>query len=143
MTAQLDVVPAQVESHQAEAEKTASGLHGVIASRINGYIFMYLQQNRCGHVLDSSVTYNFNDDEPKREPDVSFVSLDKMAVPPDEELTVVPDLAIEVVSRNDKAYEIEAKIRQYQQAGVTLVWVMYPLSQKVKSTVVLQVLSRK
>jgi len=113
-------------------EEMASGLHGVIASRVNGYLFIYLLQNKLGHVLDSSTTYNFGDDLPRRESDVSFVSLEKMPIPLDSELAFAPDLAVEVVSKNDKVYELETKLAQYQKAGVSLIWVIYPNSQKVE-----------
>ncbi len=123
---------AQILANEGEELEEASGLHGVIASRVNGFIFIYLQQNPIGNVLESSTTYNFNDNLPKRAPDVSFVTLEKMPVPLDEELNFAPDLTVEVVSKNDKTYEIEAKIQHYQQAGVRLIWIIYPVSRKVE-----------
>ena len=36
---------------------------------------------------------------------------------------IPPDLAVEVVSPNDSADELEEKLDDYQQAGVPLVWV--------------------
>jgi Uma2 family endonuclease len=38
----------------------------------------------------------------------------------------VPDLLIEVVSPNDLAWEVEAKVTEYLRAGVPLLWVFYP-----------------
>ncbi len=37
----------------------------------------------------------------------------------------VPDLAVEIVSRTDLATEVRAKVREYLQAGVTSVWMIY------------------
>ncbi len=107
-------------------EKMASGLHSVIGSRMNYYLRAYVDKKNLGHVMDASATYNFNDNLPKREPDVSFVSLEKMAIPPDEDITLAPDIAVEVISKNDKVFEIKRKIRQYQQAGVKIVWLLNP-----------------
>ena len=39
---------------------------------------------------------------------------------------VIPNLAIEVVSRSNTADEIVGKIHEYFQSGVELVWVVYP-----------------
>ncbi len=39
---------------------------------------------------------------------------------------ISPDLAVEVVSPNDPAEELEEKLRDYRKAGVPLVWVIYP-----------------
>jgi len=117
---------------EEESGEVASGLHAVIGSILNSYLATYAHPKRLGWVLNSSATYNFKDDLPRREPDVSFVSLEKMPVPLDEELAFAPDLAVEVVSKNDKIYEAEAKVKQYQQAGVKLIWIIYPVSQTVE-----------
>ena len=39
---------------------------------------------------------------------------------------IPPDLAVEVVSPNDSAEELEEKLEDYHKAGVPLVWVIYP-----------------
>jgi len=121
----------RLELQAEEVEKMGSSLHAGIGGAIVGALYSYLENNSTGQVLDSSATYDFKDGLPKRQPDISFVTLEKLPMLMDEELTVVPDLAVEVVSRNDKIYEVEAKVRQYQQAGVGLIWVIYPVSRTV------------
>ncbi len=37
-----------------------------------------------------------------------------------------PDLAAEVVSKNDTALDLDRKTRQYLAAGTRVVWVVYP-----------------
>ena len=39
---------------------------------------------------------------------------------------IAPDLAVEVVSPNDTAYEVWRKVLEYLDAGVALVWVIDP-----------------
>lgn len=51
--------------------------------------------------------------------------------PPTGHCRVTPDLAIEAVSPNDIAYAVEAKIEQWLAAGVRLVWVLYPDTQRL------------
>ncbi len=131
MTTELEIKDDLSLVQEEEPKKMASGLHSFIASNISFYLSTYIRSNPLGWVFESSATYNFKDGQPKRQPDVSFVSLEKMPDPPDEELTAIPDLAVEVVSKNDTAYEIEKKVRQYQQAGVKVVWIVYPVSQTV------------
>src|SRR5205085_59732 len=43
----------------------------------------------------------------------------------------VPEIAAEVVSPNDEADELLAKVREYLRGGVRLVWVVYPTVQEV------------
>lgn len=71
----------------------------------------------------------------QRRPDLAFVSYDrwprrKRAAPKDA-WNVVPDLAVEVVSENNTANEIQAKIQDYFRCGVRLVWVVYPMQTQV------------
>lgn len=68
----------------------------------------------------------------KRRPDLAFVSaarwpLDRPMVPNAEAWDVVPDLAVEVVSPKDIAENLLGKVQEYFQAGVRLVWVVYPI----------------
>ncbi|HEU4754238.1 MAG TPA: Uma2 family endonuclease, partial [Armatimonadota bacterium] len=63
-----------------------------------------------------------------RRPDVSFIARGRL---PGEQLpkghaTVAPDLAVEVISPNDLFYEVEAKIGEYLEAGVRVVWIVNP-----------------
>jgi Uma2 family endonuclease len=75
------------------------------------------------HWLDEAV-------ELKRRPDISYVSHDRWPrnkpVTDDEAWDVVPDLAVEVVSPNDKADGLLEKVEEYFVAGVRQVWVVYP-----------------
>ena len=49
---------------------------------------------------------------------------------PDEDAwDVVPDLAVEVVSPTDIAQNLLGKVKEYFQAGVRLVWVVYPVQR--------------
>jgi len=50
------------------------------------------------------------------------IDLDQVPMP------VAPDLAIEIVSRNDRADDLMVKVEQYLEAGAAAVWVMYPMT---------------
>ena len=71
----------------------------------------------------------------KRRPDVAFVSTKrwslKREVPDTEAWDVVPDLAVEVISKTNSANAVARKIEEYFQAGVSLVWVIYPVTNKI------------
>jgi Uma2 family endonuclease len=71
------------------------------------------------------------DSSRKRRPDIAFVSaerwpLDRPTSLRDDAWDVVPDLAVEVVSPTDFAWDLLDKFSEYFQAGVRLVWVVYP-----------------
>jgi Uma2 family endonuclease len=71
-----------------------------------------------------------------RRPDVAFVSyerwpMNRLIPLVDNAWDVVPDLAVEVISPNDLADEIMQKVVEYFQAGVRLVWIIYPQQRLV------------
>lgn len=55
-------------------------------------------------------------------------------------LEMAPDLVVEVVSPSNTPAEIQAKIREWIEASVRLVWVVYPEGQTV--TVIRSLLER-
>lgn len=72
--------------------------------------------------------------ERNRKPDAAFVPYSRWPkykpIPSTNAWDVLPDLCIEVVSPNDLADEIETKINEYFEAGVRLVWVVYPRHER-------------
>jgi Uma2 family endonuclease len=67
-----------------------------------------------------------------RIPDVSFVSWDHLPggeLPEEAIADLVPDLAVEVISKGNTPAEIQRKLREYSRAGVRLVWIIEPRTQ--------------
>ena len=63
-----------------------------------------------------------------RKPDLVFVRRGKLprGKPQEGWLTVVPDLVAEVVSPGDEAEDLEQKLLEYREAGIPLIWVIFP-----------------
>jgi len=67
-----------------------------------------------------------------RIPDVSFLSWERLpgrAIPDQPIADLVPDLAVEVISRGNTREEMQGKLSEYFGAGVRLVWYVYPRPQ--------------
>jgi Uma2 family endonuclease len=71
----------------------------------------------------------------KRRPDVPFVSFDRWPlhrrIPRTEAWEVVPNLAVEVVSRTDSGDLIVDKVAEYFRAGVERIWGVFPSQAQV------------
>ena len=67
-------------------------------------------------------------------PDLAFVRADR--VPPEDErwhiAPFAPDLAVEVISPNDRYVEVMEKVERYARAGVPLVWLVDPRRRVVE-----------
>ena len=96
---------------------------------------IHVKANKLGRVFGSECSYQIFEAHPNRirKPDGSFVVRGRL---PDDKpfrghSKVAPDLAIEIVSPNDLAEEVNEKVVEFLGAGVRLLWVVYPTSKTV------------
>lgn len=120
-----------------EGELVVAGGSGgeatILAATILGYLVVFSREHDLGYVTGADGHYVLSE-EPRTAliPDVGFVKKERMPRPvPKQFIPVAPDLAVEVVSPNDKAKDIRHKIDLYLNYGTSLVWVVYPSSQRV------------
>ena len=109
------------------------GVHGGIAVAIGAALYNYIRHNNLGKVMvETGYTLERNPDT-VRGPDVSFIRAGRVAREglPRGYVEGAPDLAVEVVSPSDTAYEIETKVHDYLDNGAQRVWVVYPAGRRV------------
>lgn len=106
-----------------------------LASRFQNALGPWVEQRRLGRVVTEMLFWIDRAKDLQRRPDVAFVSSERWPldrqIPDEEAWDVVPDIAIEVVSRSNTAAAVQAKIRAYFKAGVRQVWVVHPLTAEV------------
>jgi len=116
-------------------EMTPAGFeHCKIAGRLAGPLGVYVQQNNLGEVLVAEPGFVLQKDpDIVRSPDVAFVAKARIPEAADQPkfAKLAPDLAVEVVSPNDRAEDVDEKIQQYLDAGAKLVWVIHPRTKTV------------
>jgi Uma2 family endonuclease len=106
-----------------------------IGARLARFLGNYAEDRGMGWVITEGSYQCFPDDPGKvRRPDVTFVAAGRFPgnEPPEGHCTIVPDLAVEVVSPNDTYSEVEEKVREYLDVGVRLVWVIDPPTESVR-----------
>jgi Uma2 family endonuclease len=138
MTTKLDL-EFEAEALEDEDDDMATFEHGVIVTNLIVHLAPFVKANNLGRVVDSSPEYRYLEKLKKdnrrrrnyRQPDVSFVKQERLPKRFRSYPDIAPDLAVEVASPGDKDYEIEGKIAEYQQAGVSLVWIIHPFSRRV------------
>ena len=113
---------------------------GFESSQIEGRFFhlvqSFLDDHPIAQVCPASMGYRcFPDDPDKvRKPDMTVVKNERFAAlgnPNPGFMPIVPDLAVEVVSPKDLAYEVEEKVAEYMRTGFPLLWVANPKSRSV------------
>jgi Uma2 family endonuclease len=117
---------------------TMSYFAGVVANRLGKYLDSHIeQQSPCPGQVVVEVLFRIpltKDASRKRRPDLAFVTserwpIDRPMAPVEDAWDVVPDLTVEVVSPTDIAKDLLGKVKEYFEAGVRLVWVVYPIQR--------------
>jgi Uma2 family endonuclease len=105
----------------------AGSRHGAVCLRIAARLLAFVEDGRLGHVFEGSTGFRLPGGN-VRSPDASFVARGRFEgdTPPETFSPVPPDLAVEVLSPDDRPRQILDKVGEYLECGVRLVWVIDP-----------------
>lgn len=108
------------------------GLHGRVSANV-AYVLKRAELSGQGVALGEVGFILRRNPDTVRAPDAAFIRKDRIPAGgiPKSFWEIAPDLVVEVVSPFDTAAEIQSKVREWLEAGVRLVWVVYPDSRTV------------
>lgn len=111
-------------------EINVSNLSSNVAGKLLVRLGNHVERNNLGAYFPADSYFQCFPEQPghARKPDVAFICRERLPTGWDEDgyFTISPDLAVEVISPGDLASKVEEKILEYLEAGVKLVWVIYP-----------------
>jgi Uma2 family endonuclease len=111
----------------------AGAEHGHIALDVSLYVGMHVKANRLGHVYAAETGFIIaRNPDTVRAPDVGFVRKDRLL--PSRlrgYFPGAPDLAIEVISFNDRRPQVATKVAEWLAAGTISVWVIDPPKRSI------------
>ena len=113
----------------------AGNRHGKFAMRVGTPLGVYVDDNDLGEVYAAETGYFLAfDPDTVRAPDVSFISRERLDEigETDGYWPAAPDLAVEVISPNDRYAEVEAKVLEWLDAGTRMVIVVNPRTRLVR-----------
>ncbi len=106
--------------------------HSRLVPRLAGWMDSFVEQWKLGAVGIALGFILSRDPDVVRAPDIYFLSASKLnQVNPESFFEGAPDLAVEVLSPDDRASAVQEKVREYLAAGARLVWVADPRSKTV------------
>jgi Uma2 family endonuclease len=115
----------------------AGGRHNVVAGRLFTRLSAFVEERGLGMTFTDNLGYSLpipgETRDTVRAPDASFVRIEQL---PDGEIPLgflrcAPDLAVEVLSPEDRPGELAARMRDYFAAGTRCVWVVDPDARTV------------
>jgi Uma2 family endonuclease len=115
-------------------EKVMGVLESLLAIVLGRFLETFAAEQDLGIVLGADGMLRLRPNL-VRAPDVSFISWERIPgdeFPRDPIPDLVPDLAVEVISEGNTKKEMERKLHEYFEAGVRLVWFVYPKTRSVE-----------
>jgi Uma2 family endonuclease len=107
----------------------AGSRHGIIAARIARHLGNYVEKHNLGEVFAAETGFVLRrGPDTVRAPDVGFVQNERLVDTP-KYFPGAPDFAVEVLSPDDRASEVEAKVRMWLKFGARAVVVVDPEKQ--------------
>ncbi len=113
-------------------EKMPTQLHALISSSLNAALYLHFRSNPIGWVFAGVSIKLPNDEMNDTIPDVSVVLKAGREFNPNEPLTFMPDLAIEIKSPTDSLIKMRKKANYYLENGSKVVWLVDTQRQKVE-----------
>ncbi len=115
-------------------EKHLGVIETLIASFLQERLSAFCRERQLGiSVMETSFAIPGSGND--RKPDVAFVSVQTWAanrpIPRVNAWAIAPDLAIEVISPTDKAFDVIDKVREYFAGGVRQIWHVYSNVEQV------------
>jgi Uma2 family endonuclease len=111
----------------------AGSEHGRIVWNLTLILGNFIKSHKLGTMRGAETGFIIHHDpDTVRAPDAAFIRADR----PPEKLPQgyfegAPDLAVEVLSPNDRASEVQGKIRDWLEAGCRAVWIVDPETKSV------------
>ena len=102
--------------------------HGRVQGILHVLVGSYVRAHELGVVFGQDTGFKIaSDPDTVRAPDLAFVDRTRVAqIPRRGYAALAPDLAAEILSPDDRPGEVLAKVGEWLEAGVRLVWVIDP-----------------
>lgn len=110
-------------------KKAMGWYESMLATELSTDLNLFVRETDSGKVLGADGTLRFLANQ-VRAADVCFIGWDRFPegrLPTEDAMPrITPDLAVEVLSKGNTRREMERKLREYFEAGVSLVWIIDP-----------------
>lgn len=106
--------------------------HGLVAGVMFRAIANHVDAQKLGKAFAAETGFTLSKDpDTVRAPDVAFVRVGRRAAPARGFYPEAPDLAVEVLSPDDRPGYVREKVAEWLEAGTRAVWVVDPRKRTV------------
>lgn len=105
--------------------------HQIISTRIEFKMMAHVTANHLGMVLYAPVDVYLEETE-TYQPDIIFVSRERLNIVKHEKIEGAPDLVVEILSPSTAYYDLRKKYRVYEKHGVREYWIVDPEEKSIQ-----------
>lgn len=105
--------------------------HQRISGRLEFALRKFITENNLGELFDAPYDVYF-DNENVVQPDLLFISRDRLPIIGEKNVQGVPDLVIEIISENSAYRDMVLKKKLYATFGVKEYWIVIPEGEEIE-----------
>ena len=123
--------PYQLIGGELIKEPSPVPYHQIVSIRIVFDLVKFVEGKNLGEVLHAPMDVYFSEKE-VYQPDIMFISKERMNIIGEKNIEAAPDLIIEILSPSSAYYDLRHKMRVYEASGVKEYWVVDPIEKGIE-----------
>ena len=105
--------------------------HQIISRNIGFELLKFNEQKKPGEVIFAPMDVYLSETE-TYQPDIIFISNERLNIIGDKKIEAAPDLVIEILSESTAYYDLKHKKRVYEKSGVKEYWIVDPMEKSIE-----------
>jgi len=105
--------------------------HQIILRRIGFELLKFNEQKNLGEIIFAPIDVYLSETE-TYQPDIIFISNEKINIIGEKKIESAPDLVIEILSESTAYYDLKHKKRVYEKTGVKEYWIVDPMEKGIE-----------
>jgi Uma2 family endonuclease len=105
--------------------------HQIILRRIGFELVKFVEERKYGEVIYAPMDVYLSETE-TYQPDIIFISNERVNIIGDKKIEAAPDLVIEILSESTAYYDLKHKKRVYEKSGVKEYWIVDPMEKSIE-----------
>jgi Uma2 family endonuclease len=105
--------------------------HQDISRNLEFLLLTYIKSQNLGKVYDAPIDVYLEEEE-TYQPDIIFISRDRLSIVGEKKIEGAPDLVIEILSPATAYYDLRKKKEVYEKHGVKEYWIVDPIEKIIE-----------
>lgn len=105
--------------------------HQRVATQLGGFLNIHVNQHAFGIVFTSPVDVYLSETT-VLQPDLSFLSNERLHIDDGKKLNGAPDLVVEIISESTEERDRTFKFREYARGGAKEYWIVDPSKKEIE-----------